>query len=52
MYTRPGLVSLKKDELKWSTNLWGYQFKVEYDIRVTTSHLPETWHNIFHITKG
>ena len=52
MYTRPGLVSLKKGDLVWSTQLWGYQFKVEFDVRVTKSHLPDLWHNIFHITIG
>ena len=52
MYNRPGHVSLKKGDLVWSTQPWGYQFKVEYDVRVTKSHLPETWHNIFHITIG
>ena len=52
MYSRPGLVSLKKGDLVWSTQLWGYQFKVEFDVRVTKSHLPDLWHNIFHITIG
>ena len=36
----------------WTTSLWGHQFKVEFDIKVTKPVLPETWYSVFHLTKG
>ena len=51
-YSRLGNVSLAKDNMVWTTSLWGHQFKVEFDIKVTKPVLPETWYSVFHLTKG
>ena len=51
-YSRSGNVSLSKDNMVWTTSLWGHQFKVEFDIKVTKPVLPETWYSVFHLTKG
>ena len=51
-YSRSGNVSLTKDNMVWTTSLWGHQFKVEFDIKVTKEVLPETWYSVFHLTKG
>ena len=51
-YSHSGNVSLAKDNMVWTTSLWGHQFKVEFDIKVTKPVLPETWYSVFHLTKG
>ena len=35
----------------WSTNYWGHQFKIEFDVKVT-QNLTDSYHSILHITKG
>ena len=45
------MVPLLKNDLVWSTNYWGRQFKVTFDVKVTND-LQKTWHNILHITQG
>ena len=42
---------LGKGDVVWSTNYWGRQFKIEFDVQVT-KELTDTWHSIFHITTG
>ena len=49
MYYQPGQVQLSKDNLVWINQLWGKEFKVEFEIRTQSknnfNYFPN---NVFH----
>ena len=51
MYYQPGHVMLSKDNLVWINQLWGKEFKVEFEIMVSSSgaFLHNTDYSVFTI---
>ena len=51
MYYQPGHVMLSKDNLVWINQLWGKEFKVEFEIMVPSSgaFLRNTVYSVFTI---
>ena len=43
MYYQPGHVQLSKDNLVWINQLWGKEFRVEFEIRTKSKHNFESF---------
>ena len=45
MYYQPGHVQLSKDNLVWINQLWGKEFRVEFEIRTKSKSNFESFHS-------